>query len=312
MSSLFTKLTNAFPLWVMLCSGLALVVPEWFTWFRGPWIVYGLGVIMLGMGLTLTVRDFQAVVKIPRAGVIGVVCQFGIMPLLGWSIAKLLRLDEIDPMLAVGLILVSCCPGGTASNVVVYLARGNVALSVLMTICSTFAAIILTPLLTKWLAGTLVEVDAWGLFKSTVQVVLIPVTLGLLVNQFLPKFSEKVKPFSPLVSVFAIVMIVASIIGQRKDVILEADWRLLAAPALLHLGGFGLGYLLARVFRLGEQNSRSISIEVGMQNSGLGAALANKHFPETIAVVPCAISALYHCIIGSIVAGVWRLREAKD
>ncbi len=307
-----STLTNAFPFWVVICSGLALFFPEFFTWFRGPWIVYGLGVIMLGMGLTLTIKDFREVVKIPRAGAIGVICQFGIMPLLGWSIAKLLRLDEIDPMLAVGLILVSCCPGGTASNVVVYLARGNVALSVLMTICSTFAAIVLTPLLTKWLAGTFVEVDAWGLFLSTVKVVLVPVTLGLLLNQFLPKFSETIKPFSPLVSVFAIVMIVASIIGQQKEIILQADWRLLAAPALLHLGGFGLGYGLAKLFRLGEQNSRSISIEVGMQNSGLGAALAGKHFPGTVAPVPCAISALYHCVIGSIVAGIWRIREAKD
>ena len=312
MARVFAILTNAFPLWILVRSGVALVAPEFFTWFSGPWIVYGLGVIMLGMGLTLTVRDFREVLHLPRAGLIGVVAQFGVMPLLGWSIATVLRLSEIDPLFSVGLILVSCCPGGTASNVVVYLARANVALSVLMTICSTFAAILLTPLLTKWLAGTLVEVDAVGLLLSTVQVVLVPVTVGLLLNQFLPRLGAAVKPFSPFVSVVAIVMIVASIIGQQREIILNADWRLLAAPALLHLGGFGIGYGLARLLRVGQENSRTISIEVGMQNSGLGAALAGKHFPGTVAPVPCAISAVYHCLIGSIAAGWWRLRPAES
>jgi len=311
MERLFARLTNAFPLWVGGCSLLALVVPEWFTWFRGPLIVWGLGVIMLGMGLTLSFHDFKAVLKLPRAGVIGVACQFGIMPFLGWAIGKLLRLDEIDPMLAVGLILVACCPGGTASNVVAFLARANVALSVLMTVVSTFAAILFTPLLTKWYAGTLVEVDAVGLCLSTIQVVLIPVTLGLLANRFLPRLSRIAQPFSPFVSVMAITLIVASIIGAQREIILEAGWRLLAAPALLHVGGFGLGYAVARLFRLGEENSRTVSIEVGMQNSGLGAALAGKHFPMTVAPVPCAISAVYHCLIGSLLVGFWRWRDGK-
>ncbi|MDF2375645.1 MAG: bile acid:sodium symporter family protein [Verrucomicrobiales bacterium] len=312
MQRLFSQLTNAFPLWVGVCSVLALFFPEWFTWFRGPLIVWGLGIIMLGMGLTLTVDDFKGVLKLPKAGVIGVACQFGIMPLLGWGISKMLRLDEIDPMLAVGLILVACCPGGTASNVVAFLARANVALSVMMTVVSTLAAIVLTPLLTKWYAGTLVEVDAWGLCKSTIQVVLLPLTLGLLANRFLPRLSGTVKPYSPFVSVVAIVLIVASIIGAQREIILEAGWRLLAAPALLHVGGFGLGYLVARALGLAEANSRTISIEVGMQNSGLGAALAGKHFPGTVAPVPCAISAVYHCLIGSLLVGFWRWRDSNS
>ncbi len=228
---------------------------------------------MLGMGLTLSFDDFRDVANLPKAGVIGVFCQFVIMPLLGWGIGKMLALDEIDPMLAVGLILVACCPGGTASNVVAFLARANIALSVMMTVVSTFAAILLTPLLTKWYAGTLVDVDAVGLFQSTVKVVLVPVTLGLILNQFLPKFGKAVRPFSPFVSVAAIVLIVASIIGQQREVILGSGWRLLAAPMLLHLGGFGLGYLVAKLFRLREENARTISIEVGMQNSGLGVSM---------------------------------------
>ena len=308
MQRIFAWLTNLFPLWTVLFSGWALVQPELFTWFSGPWIVWGLGVIMLGMGLTLTFDDFKAVLKLPRAGVIGVLCQFVIMPLLGWSIAKLLKLDEIDPMLAVGLILVSCCPGGTASNVVAFLARANVALSVLMTIVSTFAAILMTPFLTKYLAGALVEVDASAMCWNMVKIVLVPITIGLLANQYFPKLSLKLRPVSPLISVIAIVLIVASIIGAQRDVISEAGWRLLLAPALLHIGGFGLGYLIAKLVGLREENCRTISIEVGMQNSGLGAALANKHFPATVAPVPCAVSALYHCILGSLAAGLWRLK----
>lgn len=305
-------LTNAFPLWILLCSALALVEPSLFTWFKGPLIVWGLAVIMLGMGLTLNFADVKSVLTLPKAGIIGVGCQFVIMPAMGWGVATLLKLDEIDPSLAVGLILVSCCPGGTASNVVAYLAGANVALSVLMTMCSTFAAIVMTPLLTKWLAGALIEVDAVGLCISTAQVVLIPVVLGLLVNQFLPKFSKKVRVGSPLISVIAIVLIVASIIGGSREVILQSGWKLLAAPALLHIGGFGLGYLLARLFRLPEASCRTISIEVGMQNSGLGASLAKKHFSGTAAAVPCAISSVYHCLIGSMLAGWWRLRSARD
>lgn len=304
-------LTNAFPLWILIGSIAALIKPEMLTWFAGPWIVWGLAVIMLGMGLTLTFSDFREVLAMPRAGIIGVCSQFGIMPLLGWGVAELLGLAEIDPHLAVGLILVACCPGGTASNVITYLARANVALSVMMTMASTFAAILLTPLLTKWLAGTLVEVDAVGLCLSTVQVVLIPVLLGLLLNRFFPKTSRRLSEGSPLVSVLAIVLIVSSVIGQNRDIILTAGWRLLLAPALLHLGGFGLGYIIARVCRLSEESSRTISIEVGMQNSGLGTVLATKHFPGSLAPAPCAISAVYHSLIGSVLAGIWRVWPAK-
>jgi len=312
MSRLFAFLTAAFPLWILICSGIALVVPEAFTWFRGGWIVWGLGVIMLGMGLTLTFEDFKTVVKMPVAGIVGVICQFVIMPMMGWGVATALGLAEVDPSLAAGLILVACCPGGTASNVIAYLARANVALSVLMTTASTFAAIALTPLLTKWLAGALVEVDAWKLCLDTVKVVLLPVLLGLLLNRYVPSLSRKISPVSPLVSVIAIVLIVASIIGQNHTLILGSGWKLLAAPALLHLGGFGLGYVVAKRLGLSEADARTVSIEVGMQNSGLGTHLATKSFPGTAAPVPCAISAVYHSLIGSLLAGYWRWRSGKS
>jgi BASS family bile acid:Na+ symporter len=304
-------LTSAFPLWILLTSLLALYVPEWFVWFNGDWITWGLGVIMLGMGLTLTFDDFRAVLHIPRAGVVGVISQFVIMPSLGWGVAHLLELDKLDPALAAGLILVACCPGGTASNVITYLAGANVALSVLMTTASTFAAIALTPLLTKWLAGTLVTVDAGKLCLDTFKVVVLPVLLGVVLNQYLPRMSRRLSPYSPLVSALSIVLIVASIIGQKRELILTAGPKLLVAPALLHFGGFALGYFAARWQRLSETDSRTVSIEVGMQNSGLGSVLANQHFPGTAAPVPCAISAVYHSLIGSMLAGWWRWQDSR-
>ena len=214
-----TLLTNLFPLWVLLAGILALFYPPLFTWFHGPLIVWGLAVIMLGMGVTLGVQDFKSVAKMPKAVAVGFVGQYTIMPFLGWSIAHALKLPE---QFAAGLILVACCPGGTASNVVTFLAKGNVALSVLMTMCSTFAAIVMTPLLTKWLAGTFVPVDAVGLLWSTVQVVLLPLIIGIALHHYAPKLVDFMLPVAPLVSVITIALICASIIGQSAGAIRES------------------------------------------------------------------------------------------
>jgi BASS family bile acid:Na+ symporter len=301
--------TNLFPLWVLAGGGLALVRPEWFAWFSGDWITWGLAVIMLGMGVTLRVDDFKAVLQKPRAVAAGFVAQYLIMPFLGWSIARMLQLET---GLALGLILVACCPGGTASNVVTYLARANVALSVLMTMCSTFGAIILTPLLTKWLAGTLVPVDAWGLFGSTIKIVLAPLVIGVALNRYAPRLVKVVLPVAPLVSVLTITLICASIIGGAAEQLKRSGGTLLLAVFLLHAGGFGLGYLFARLLGYNGTDCRTLSIEVGMQNSGLGAALARAHFANLpLAPVPCAVSATFHSVIGSILAGWWRLRPAR-
>ncbi len=315
MNRLLPLLTNLFPVWVLLGGALALVRPRWFTWFSGDYITWGLAVIMLGMGLTLSVDDFRSALRMPRAMASGLLAQYGIMPLLGWSLATAFRLET---PLAVGLILVSCCPGGTASNVVAFLARANVALSVLMTTCSTFGAIVMTPVLTKWLAGTYVPVDAWGLFLSTVKIVLAPLLVGLALHHLTPRLVKTVLPVAPLVSVLAITMICASIIGSGAEQLRKMEMSrgtmatLLAAVFLLHAGGFGLGYLFARLLRYDETNCRTISIEVGMQNSGLGAALASRHFAAMpLAPLPCAISATCHSVIGSLLAGLWRLRPAS-
>jgi len=301
--------TNLFPVWVLLGGTLALAHPPWFTWFGGGCITWGLAVIMLGMGITLSVDDFKRVLKMPRAVAIGFVAHYAIMPFLGWSIAHLLRLET---PLAVGLILVSCCPCGTASNVVNYLARSNVALSVLMTMCSTLGAVVMTPLLTKWLAGQYVPVDAPGLFLSTVKIVLAPVVIGVALNRFVPRFVKFILPVSPLISVLAITLICASIIGTSAEDFKRSGPVLLLAVFLLHSGGFFLGYAASRLLRCDELTSRTISVEVGMQNSGLGAALAKEHFVQMpLTALPCAISATFHSVIGSILAGIWRSRPVR-
>lgn len=310
MLRLLSLLTNLFPVWVLLGVAFALIQPAWFTWFSGPWITWGLAVIMLGMGITLSLDDFKAVLRTPWGVAVGFGAQYTIMPLLGWSIA---RLFDLPTPLAVGLILVSCCPGGTASNVVTYLAGANVALSVLMTMCSTFGAIAMTPLLTDWLAGAYVPVPAWEMFLSTVQIVLAPLVLGLTLRHLTPRLVKRVLPAAPLISVATIVLICASIAGDSAPALKQSGVKLLLAVFLLHAGGFFLGYIFAWILRFSRRDRQTISIEVGMQNSGLGAALAKKHFPEMpLVALPCAISAACHSVLGSILAGLWRLLPTPE
>lgn len=304
MLQLFDRLANAFPAWVLIACGLAMAEPQLFTWFRGEAIVYGLAVIMLGMGITLSLSDFARVTTRPLALATGFLAQFLLMPMIGWSIATTLGLPT---SFAVGLILVSCCPGGTASNVVSYIARTDVALSVLLTMCSTLGAVIFTPLLTKLLAGTLVPVDAWGLFLSTLQVVVLPIMIGVSINRLFPRTVQTILPVAPLVSVITIALVCASIVGQNALAIREFGWQLLLAVTALHGLGFGVGYAFAKLFGYDNRIARTISIEVGMQNSGLGVVLAQKHFPtEPLTAVPCAISSVVHSVIGSALAGIWR------
>jgi BASS family bile acid:Na+ symporter len=304
MRRLLVSAADWFPAWVLASALTALVVPEAFQWFSGPWIVWGLAAVMLGMGLTLHVRDFRTVLSMPRAVALGFALQYTVMPLLGWSAARLLNLP--GPF-AVGLILVACCPGGTASNVVTYLARANVALSVVMTALSTLAAVVMTPLLTSALAGAYVAVDAGGIFLTTAQVVLIPVLLGLVLNRRAPRLTAMLLPAGPLLSVIVISLIVGSIVGQNAAAILEHGPKLLLGVAILHAGGFALGHLLPRLLGSDEITARTISIEVGMQNSGLGAVLAKTHFAaEPLTAAPAAISSVCHSLLGSLLAAVWR------
>lgn len=308
---LLETIVALFPLWIVLGCVWAWNQPAAWTWFQ-PHIEVGLGVIMLGMGLTLRFADFAAVARDPKNVAIGVAAQFLIMPASGWLIA---RMFQLETGLAIGLILVACCPGGTASNVICYLAKANVPLSVLLTMCSTIVAIFATPLLTHWLAGAWLPVDAAALFRSMLIVVMLPLLCGVAVNTLLGKMRHPEKArlwvdaIGPLLSAAVIVLIVGCIVASKKAEIARAALPLFVSVFLLHALGFGVGYLFALASGCKESLRRTISIEVGMQNSGLGAALATRHFSQfALAPVPAAISAVYHCLIGSLLAAWWRSR----
>lgn len=320
--AMLERLTQNFAALTVLGVALAWVWPEGFTWLTDgrmkvagqPLLSLALGVVMLAMGLTLRFDDYRALAKAPRALIAGVALQFAVMPLTGFAVAQGLGLE---PGLAVGLILVACCPGGTASNVVTFIARGHVALSVLMTMASTLAAVVLTPLLTGWLAGAYVEIDRLNLLLNMVAVVLVPVVAGTLLNTLFPRAAERVNAVLPLVAILVVVLIVGGIVGGSKAQIIAHAGVLLLATFLLHAIGFALGYALARALGLDEVEARTISIEVGMQNSGLGSGLAKtpafaaqfaNATQAALAPVPAAISAVWHVVIGSLLAGWWRRR----
>ncbi len=300
---MLATLTNAFPLWVLVASLLALWHPGLFTWFTGPLITVGLAIIMLGMGLTLGLDDVRHLASRRGSVALGVVLQYTVMPSLGWGLAAAFRLPT---PFAVGLILVACCPGGTASNVISYLARADVALSVAMTAVSTLLAVIMTPMLTAWLAGSRVDVPAAGLLTSTAQVVVLPLAVGAAMQRWTPGVTRRLLPVAPLAAVLMITLIVASIIGAAREAILETAARLLLAVASLHASGFLLGYLLSRLAGADARTARTVSIEVGMQNSGLGVVLARQNFPDPLVAIPSAVSSLFHSLIASLLAAVWR------
>ncbi|EXI17120.1 sodium Bile acid symporter family protein [Acinetobacter sp. 723929] len=306
----FTQFVQkTFALWVIVFAALALWQPELFVWLKAyiPWI---LGIIMLGMGMTMTVDDFKGVLQSPKAVLIGVVAQFVVMPGLAYVLCKLFNLP---PEIAVGVILVGCCPGGTASNVITYMAKGNVALSVACTSVSTLLAPVLTPAIFYLLASQWLKIDAASMFISILQVVLLPIIVGLILRTWLKRQVESYIQVMPLVSVIAIVAIVAAIIGGSKAAILQSGLLILAV-VILHNGlGYLLGFTAARFFKLPYADSKAIAVEVGMQNSGLGVALAAVHFAASpITAVPSAIFSLWHNISGPALATYWASKHKQE
>ena len=281
-------------------------LPIWVFAPLGAGTSYALGVIMFGMGLTLTPPDFVLVVRRPLPVLAGVAAQFVIMPLLAWLLARGLGLDAA---LATGVILVGCAPGGTSSNVISYLARGDVALSVTMTSISTLLAPVMTPLLTGWLAGQYLPVDAASMALSIVEMVLVPVVGGLVVRALLPRAVERVLPAMPWVSVAGICYVVLAVVSVSADTILSAGPLVLLVVAAHNCLGYLLGYLVGRVVGRDERVARTISIEVGMQNSGLAAALAAHHFAALPgAALPGAVFSTWHNLSGAVLAVFYRRR----
>jgi len=297
---------KTFAVWTLLFAVLAFYSPETFKWI-GPYVVTLLGIVMFGMGLTLSKQDFAEVGRRPGTVLLGVLGQFIIMPGLAWALCQLLALP---PEIAIGVILVGCCPGGTASNVITYLARGDVALSVAITSVSTLLAPIATPALIYLLASAWLEVSAVAMFWSIVKVVIVPIVLGVIVQSLLGKRIKVFVDVLPLVSVAAIVAIVAAVVAGSQERIATTGLTIFAVVVLHNGLGLLLGYLLARAFGLNVAQRKTMSIEVGMQNSGLGVALATAHF-SPLAAVPSAIFSVWHNISGPIAATIFQRFKDK-
>lgn len=240
---------------------------------------------------------------------LGFVCQYSILPVLAFTISKVMGLH---PAFATGLIVLGCCPGGQASNVATFVARGDVALSVLMTTASTIAAAVMTPLLASLLAGQFIPVDAWGLAESTARLVLLPTLTGVALNELFPKAVAKVRPAMPLLALLLTVVLCAVPVAQVADVLRASGVAAIGPVILLHGCGYALGYSLPRLLKFNERTARTVSIETGMQSAAMGYALSVKHFSDIMVAVPSSVSIVVMVWMGAALAAAWRTMPVKD
>lgn len=309
LNKLSTFLQKTFAFWVLAAAVTAFFYPPAFVWIA-PWITWLLGIIMFGMGITLSVDDFREVAKHPAAVGIGVIAHYIIMPGVAYALCKILRLP---PEIAVGVLLVGCCPSGTASNVMTYLARGNTALSVACSLASTFLAPVLTPAIFYLLVSEWIHIDASSMFKSVLLVVLVPIVLGVAVQAMLGRQVKKIVTITPLLSVVAIVAIVGAVVGLSQEKIAQTGLLIFAVVVLHNAFGFLLGYAAGRLLGMSHFDCKAIALETGMQNSGLGAALAAVHFKTNpVAAVPSAIFSFWHNITGPLLATYWARQAERD
>ena len=292
---------------VVVVTLLALFVPESSLWIQTGWITPLLMIIMFGMGLTLEIKDFALVFTKPKYILLGCLAQFIIMPALAYGLSLAFALDAA---LMAGVVLVGTCPGGTSSNVITYLSRGDVALSVGMTSVNTLLAPFLTPAITYLLLQKTVNVDVWAMFISIVQVVIVPIVLGFVINKLFSKITRALVDILPAVSVTAICMIVACVVSHNAARILATGMLVFAVVFLHNMLGYLCGFVLGKILGMDSAKTKALSIEVGMQNSGLATSLAGSAFPElAMATVPGAIFSVWHNISGALLASVYRRWE---
>lgn len=293
-----------FPLWAIALSTIAYYNPSPFTELK-PGIIPLLTLIMFCMGLTLSIDDFKRALAMPKLIISGLLLQYTVMPLTALALAILL---ELDTALTIGLILVGTCPGGTASNVITYLARGNVALSISLTSISTILAIALTPLLTLLIADTSINVPVGNMLVSIIFIVIFPVGLGLALKHFFAYRIQSIETLLPAVAVGAIILIIAIITALNAAQFEQLSIQILIAVAAHNLIGLVVGYNSAKLLGFSAKECRTMAIEVGMQNSGLAVALAIKHFSAT-AALPGAVFSIWHNISGSALAFYWQIKQ---
>lgn len=301
------KITILFPLWAILFSIIAYLQPSLVIGFKS-WIIPLLILIMFCMGITLKISDFKRVLKRPKIIALTVFLQFLIMPLSAFVISKLFNLSD---ELLVGMVLVGAVSGGTASNVIAYLAKADVALSITMTICSTLLSIIVTPYLTLFYVGQTVPVPALSMLLSILKIVFIPVVIGIILNHFFHKYIEKRHDIFALFSIIAIVFIIGIIIGLNESKISTIALSLMLAIACHNISGLIGGYYVAKLFGYDKKECKTVAIEVGMQNSGLAVVLAMKYFTP-LSALPGAIFSIWHNISGSVLAGIWSKQEEEN
>ena len=303
-----SEILGKYMAWIVLLIAVqALLLPKTCIWIQTEWVTYLLMIVMFGIGTTMKLSDFAIVFKRPRDVVIGCLAQFIVMPLLAFSLGKLFGLDN---ELLVGVVIVGTCPGGTSSNVMTYLSKGDTALSVGMTSINTLLAPFLTPLLTYFYLKTTVSVNIMSMFVSIIQVVIIPITLGLLINKLFGNITRRVSDALPAVSVTAICLIVASVVSHNSEKILSTGLIIFAVVVLHNLLGYLFGYLIGVLFKMDLPRKKAIAIEVGMQNSGLATTLAGSAFPDlTMATVPGAVFSVWHNISGAVLAGFLNKKE---
>ncbi len=291
--------------WIVLAvAALALLLPGTCLWIQTGWINYLLMIVMFGMGLTMKLSDFAVVFRRPRDVIIGCAAQFIIMPLLAFSLGKIFGLGN---ELLVGVVLVGTCPGGTSSNVITYLSKGDTALSVGMTSINTLLAPFLTPALTFLYLRTTVSVDVRSMFVSIIQVVIVPIGLGLLINKMFGNHTQRINDALPVVSVTAICLIIAAVVSHNSQKILSTGLVIFAVVILHNLLGYLCGWLIGLLFKMDRPRKKAVAIEIGMQNSGLATTLAGSAFPNlAMATVPGAIFSVWHNISGAILAGILR------
>ncbi|VXB01538.1 Pantothenate precursors transporter PanS [Burkholderia sp. 8Y] len=303
---MLARITRLFPLWAVLASIAAYCSPSSVTGIA-PHVTTLLTIIMLSMGVTLSIDDFRRVFTRPAPVVAGIVLHYLVMPLAAWVIAKALRMP---PDLTAGMVLVGSVASGTASNVMIYLARGDVALSVTISALSTLVGVFATPLLTRLYVDASIAVDVHGMLMSILQIVALPIVVGLIVNHLFGKFVRKIEWLLPLISMVAILLIIAAVVGGTQKSIASVG-LVVALGVVLH-NGIGLlgGYWGGRLLGFDEAVCRTLAIEVGMQNSGLAATLGKLYFTP-IAALPGALFSVWHNLSGSMLAGHWAGRPAK-
>ena len=307
LTSLADLITRFFILWIILFSAVAFFFPSLFR-DLGFLIVPMLAVIMFAMGITLRTDDFRRVFSRPLEILTGVFAQYAVMPLLGFLLVSAFG---TSPLIAAGVVLVGSCPGGTASNVITYLARGDLALSVTLTSVSTLLCPFLLPALMYVYAGRWIDVPVADLFVSALQIVLLPVLLGVVLRKLLGRKSEAVLPFLPSVSSLVIALVVGIIVALNAESIKTIGAVVFLIVIIHNALGLTFGYLTAKAMGFGESSARAISVEVGMQNSGLAAALSHLHFGY-LSALPAALFSIWHNISGAAVAWLWRNRRINE